>query len=251
MLLKNSLEEEAKELIEYYENLLSKFIDGGIESFEALVEKDYSIYGDISEEILDILEQERLNDFSKYYRNILNDQLKEIQENFFIGELSKKGNPTDRNIFNRLTNDFIENFIAEGQESFTVQSLKDLSNQTSINAKTKNLIRELERRLDILKNKKNGHYLVTVLNLRQYNEKNQTPEITSKQKEEAQTQYFQYIKQTGKKDIEGFKEFVENKENKSPNVLYNKKKLNYYQQAADDIYWNYVYGKTLSKSELD
>jgi len=251
MLLKNSPEEEAKELIEYYENLLSKFIDGGIESFKALIEKDYSIYGDVSEEILDILEQERLNDFSKYYRNILNDQLKEIQENFFIGELSKKGNPTDRNIFNRLTNDFIENFIAEGQESFTVQSLKDLSNETSINAKTKNLIRELERRLDILKNKKNEHYLVTVLNLRQYNEKNQTPEITSKQKEEAQTQYFQYIKQTGKKDIEGFKEFVENKENKSPNVLYNKKKLNYYQQAADDIYWNYVYGKTLSKSELD
>ena len=34
-------------------------------------------------------------------------------------------------------------------------------------------------------------------------------------------------------------------------ILYQKKKLNYYQQAADDIYWNYVYGKTLSKSELD
>ena len=38
---------------------------------------------------------------------------------------------------------------------------------------------------------------------------------------------------------------------KTEEVLYNKKKLNYYQQAADDIYWNYVYGKTLNKSELD
>ena len=38
---------------------------------------------------------------------------------------------------------------------------------------------------------------------------------------------------------------------KSEKVLYNKKKLNYYQQAADDIYWNYVYGKTLSESQVD
>ncbi len=234
VLLNNNVEEEAEDLINYYNNLLNTFIDGGIELFEQLVEKNYSIYGDISEEIVDLLEKEKLSDFSKHYRNLLKTQIKEIQENFFIGELSKTGNPTDRNIFNTLTDNFIESFISEGQKSITVQFLKDLSNETSITSKTQNLVRELERRLDILKNKKNGHYLMTVLNLKQYNEKikdfpsnlkeNQDGLIATNVDEMYVGRDDQYVvfepEQIhilgNKQDIEGFKKFV--KESSKPNV---------------------------------
>lgn len=226
LLLGKKPEEEIIELIDYYQKLLNIFKRGGIEYFESLIEKNYSIYGDVSEEIEDLLEQEKLYDFSKYYRNLLNSQIKEIKENFFIGELSKKGNPTDRNIFNRLTEDFIKDFISEGTESITVQFLKDLSNENSINAKTKNLVRELERRLEILKNKKNNHYLMTVLNLKQYNEKVKDFPTNLKENQDGliatnvdemyvgrDTQYAVFepeqIHILGfKQDIEGFKSYV-------------------------------------------
>jgi len=226
MLLNNNVEKETLDIINHYKSLLKTLQQGGLELFEQLAEKNYSIYGNTSEDIVDLLEQEKLSDFSKYYKGLLRKQIKEIKENFFIGELTRKGNPTDNNIFDKLTDNFIEDFINEGNESLTVQFLKDLSNETSINAKTKNLVRELERRLDILKNKKNEHYLMTILNLKQYNEKVKDVPTNLKENQDGliatnvdemwvgrDTQYAVFEPEQihilgNKEDVEGFKEFV-------------------------------------------
>ncbi len=166
------------------------------------------------------------------YKNQLKDLIKESKD-FFLGEISNSGKVTNRNIFDVFTPEYINSFIEESRYSLTVKFLKDANNKQSIKDKTKNLVRELERRLGILKNKKNNHYLMTILNLKQYNEKVKDIPTNLKENQDGliatnvvemwtgiDTQYAVFEPEQihilkSDKDIEGFKEFVSGVEDKA------------------------------------
>tara|TARA_R110000744_G_scaffold48591_6_gene106052 strand:+ start:7113 stop:12905 length:5793 start_codon:yes stop_codon:yes gene_type:complete len=144
---------------------LVKLEEAGPEYYENILNTTES---DLLEEVSDMFEDERPYNLANHFRKKLKNSLLYAKQNFFIGELSKKANPTNRNIFDRLTNKFIESFIEEGSDSATISTLKSLKNEQSIDNKAANLTRRLEQVLGILKNKKNGHYLMSVLNLKKY-----------------------------------------------------------------------------------